>query len=160
MGSYSNAVSVGVFAGGSIPTGEFADFASTGWHVGGLLEWNSPTAPFGARIDAAYHSFGDADIEDVSPSIVNATINALFKFPTTSTVRPYIIGGGGVYNVRCNGCESQTKLGINGGAGINVPLSGFSTFIEARFHMIFDSDDEAGIANSTFIPISVGIHFR
>jgi hypothetical protein len=75
-------------------------------------------------------------------------------------VRPYIIGGGGIYNERCDQCEAQTKFGINGGVGITVPLSGFSTMIEARYHLIFDSDSEAGTSNSSFIPISVGLHFR
>jgi hypothetical protein len=69
-----------------------------------------------------------------------------------------LIGGGGVYHQRCDGCDSQTNFGINGGAGITVPLSGFSTIIEARFHLVFDSD--VGTSNSTMIPVSVGLLFR
>jgi len=166
MGSYANPVSFGVFAGASVPLGDFAEFASTGWHVGGLLEWNSPTAPVGIRVDVAYHDFGvDSDFPDqeANPSMVVGTINGMWLFPSTSTVRPYLIGGGGIYNERCNQCDSQTKLGLNGGIGIRVPLSGISTIIEARFHIVFDSDDStegASTSNSTFVPISVGILFR
>lgn len=166
MGSYANPVSFGVFAGASVPLGDFADFASTGWHAGGMLQWNSPSAPIGIRVDGAYHDFGvDADFADqeANPSMIVGTINGVWMFPSTSTVRPYLIGGGGIYNERCSGCDSQTKLGLNGGLGITVPLSGITTVIEARFHMVFDSEDTTGggsTSNTTFIPISVGILFR
>ena len=161
MGSYSNPVSFGIFAGASVPLGDFSDnFAGTGFHVGGLLQWNSPTAPIGLRVDGAYHKFGNSGTSTADPSMVVGTVNGMYLFPSTSTVRPYIIGGGGIYNERCSVCESQTKFGVNAGVGMNVPLSGFSTIIEARFHLIFDSDNEANTSNKTFIPISVGLMFR
>jgi hypothetical protein len=57
--------------------------------------------------------------------------------------------------------DAENKGGINIGAGIQVPLSGFTPIIEARWHMVFDSDDTiAGSSNTTFIPISVGLLFR
>jgi hypothetical protein len=92
--------------------------------------------------------------------MIVGTLNAVWMFPMTQpyTVRPYLIGGGGIYNERCDSCPSQTKFGLNGGAGITVPLSGFSTIIEARFHVVFDS--EGGGSNSYFVPISVGLLFR
>lgn len=167
MGSYANPVSLGLFAGATVPLGDLADdYATTGWHIGGLLQWNSPSAPFAFRGDVAYHDFGiDNDLADEqAPSMVVGTLNALWLFPTMSAVRPYVIGGAGVYNERCSICQSQTKLGLNGGLGITVPLSGVTTMIEARFHMILDSQDAVGntpaFSNSTFIPISVGILFR
>jgi hypothetical protein len=164
MGSYANPVSFGIFAGASVPLGDFANFASTGWHAGGLLQWNSPTAPLGIRADVAYHDFGNSGTSTANPSMVVGTINGMWLFPSTSTVRPYLIGGGGFYNERCEECNSQTKLGVNGGLGVAVPLSGISTVIEARVHLVFDGRDAAGnvpaISNSTFIPISVGILFR
>jgi hypothetical protein len=167
MGSYANPVSFGIFAGASLPVGQFADFNTTGWHAGALLQWNSPTAPFAFRFDAAYHDFGidDRFSDDFAESMVIATINGMWLFPSTSTVRPYLIGGPGIYNERCSVCNSQTKLGLNGGVGIAIPLSGISTVIEARFHMIFNSVESTtqgvpSTKNSTFIPISVGILFR
>jgi hypothetical protein len=165
MGSYANPVSFGIFAGASVPFGDLSDnYASTGWHAGGLLQWNSPTAPVGIRVDAAYHNFGNSGTSTANPSMVVGTINGMWLFPSTSTVRPYLIGGGGIYNERCDQCDSQTKLGVNGGLGVTVPLSGISTIIEARVHLVFDSQDAVGtspaISNSTFIPISVGILFR
>ncbi|HUQ18492.1 MAG TPA: outer membrane beta-barrel protein [Gemmatimonadaceae bacterium] len=165
MGSYSNPVSFGIFAGASVPLGDFSDnFAGTGFHIGGLLQWNSPTAPIGLRIDGAYHKFGNSGTSTADPSMVVGTVNGMYLFPSTSTVRPYIIGGAGVYNERCDLCDAQTKFGVNGGIGINVPLSGLSTIIEARFHYVFDKVEATAtspaISSSMFIPISVGIMFR
>lgn len=153
-------ISFGVVAGVSIPIGDFSDFAGTGWHAGGLLQWETPTYPIGIRAEGVYHAFGDKGTNDANPNIIVGTLNALWMFPMTQpyTVRPYLIGGGGIYNERCDGCDSQTKFGLNGGAGITVPLSGFTSIIEARFHIIFDSDE--GSSNTTFIPISVGLLFR
>jgi len=153
-------VTFGVVAGASIPLGDFGDFAETGWHAGALVEWNSPVFPLGIRVDGVYHAFGDKSTVESNASIVAGTVNGVWLFPMTqpSTVRPYLIGGGGIYNERCDGCESQTKFGLNGGAGVSIPLSGFTSIIEARFHIVFDSD--AGSSNTTFIPISVGLLFR
>jgi hypothetical protein len=163
-------ITFGVVAGVSVPLGDFSDFAETGWHAGALVQWDTPTYPLGIRLEGVYHAFGDKgavqtlnqgqQTSGADPNIIVGTLNGVWMFPMTQpyAVRPYLIGGGGIYNKRCNGCDSQTKFGLNGGAGITVPLSGFSTIIEARFHIIFDS--EAGSSNSTFIPISVGLLFR
>ena len=50
--------------------------------------------------------------------------------------------------------ETQTKFGLNGGAGLRFQLTGFSTFIEARWHTIFTEG-----SNAQMVPISVGITF-
>ena len=155
-----NPISFGVVAGASIPLGDFADFAGTGWHAGGLLQWDSPTIPVAFRVDGVYHKFGEKDENGAYPSWIVGTLDAVWTVSMTQphTVRPYLIGGGGAYNQRCDGCPTQTNFGINAGAGITVPLSGFSTIIEARLHLVFDSD--VGTSNSTMIPISVGLLFR
>lgn len=53
-----------------------------------------------------------------------------------------------------NDSNSQTKFGLNGGAGFRFQLTGFSTFIEARWHTIFTEG-----SNAQMIPISVGFTF-
>lgn len=163
-----NPIAFGVVAGATFPLGDFGDAVKTGWHAGGLLEWNGPYFPLGIRGEVVYHSFGsEQDVgEDVDFNILTATVNGVFRFPMTepATVRPYIIGGGGLYRVGCSDCggfESENKGGINIGAGVQVPLSGFTSIIEARWHMIFDSsDDIPDDSNTTFVPISVGLMFR
>ncbi|HEU4586637.1 MAG TPA: hypothetical protein VFR95_12865, partial [Gemmatimonadaceae bacterium] len=50
--------------------------------------------------------------------------------------------------------KTQTKFGLNAGAGLRFQLTGFSTFVEARWHTIFTEGK-----NTQVIPISVGISF-
>jgi hypothetical protein len=50
--------------------------------------------------------------------------------------------------------NTRTKFGLNGGAGLRFQLTGFSTFIEARWHTIFTEG-----SNAQFVPITVGITF-
>ena len=156
--TFGSPLTFGIAGGVSIPLGDFADFAGTGWHAGGLVEWNTPTSPIGVRAEGVYHKFGEKG--ENYPSMIAGLVNLVWNFPMTQpyTVRPYLIGGAGIYDERCDGCPSQTKAGLNGGGGITIPLTGFSTFVEARFHIVFDSNTSQ--SNSTFVPISVGIHFR
>lgn len=156
----ANPIAFGVVAGATIPTGDFADGVNTGYHAGALLEWTG-AAPIGVRADAVYHRFGFEGGGDANFSIIAVTLNAVFSFPMegTTPMRPYVIAGGGYYHGSCNNCggtgESDDKFGVNGGAGISIPLTGFSVFGEARFHHIF-TDDSA----TQMVPISVGVMFR
>ncbi len=159
-----NPIAFGIVAGASIPLGDFGDFVETGWHAGVLAQWNGPAVPIGIRGEVVYHQFGSKDVSDAHLNLLTATLNGVWTFPMTepATVRPYIIGGGGLYRESCSDCnESSNHGGLNVGAGIQVPLSGFTSIIEARWHIIFDSDsDIEGDSNTTFVPISVGLLFR
>ena len=50
--------------------------------------------------------------------------------------------------------DTQTKFGINVGGGFTFNLSGFETFVEARFHSVFTEE-----SNTNFIPLSFGFKF-
>ena len=143
-----NPIAFGIIAGGTVPLGDFGDAVKTGWHAGALAQWNGAAFPLGIRGEVVYHSLGSESgtFEDVDFDIITATVNGVFMFPMSgpATVRPYIIGGGGLYRVGCSDCgdlDSENKGGINAGAGVQIPLSGFTSLIEGRWHMIFDSDD-------------------
>ena len=100
-----------------------------------------------------------------SPSLIvmfNFIANALYPFgDAASNTRPYIIGGLGLYKLKATASyqgidisDSQTKFGINVGGGVTFHLSGFDTFIEARFHSAFTDE-----SNTNFIPLSFGFKF-
>jgi hypothetical protein len=47
---------------------------------------------------------------------------------------PYLIGGGGVYHVNSSGGGGETKLALQGGAGVQIHLGrGTDIYTEARF---------------------------
>jgi opacity protein-like surface antigen len=95
--------------------------------------------------------------------IINGTGNIVYSFPVSaeSRVRPYIIGGGGVYNIKAKldqslggTSNSVTKFGINAGAGFDFALSGATIYAEGRFHNVFLTGSDAKL-----IPITVGVKF-
>ena len=86
-------------------------------------------------------------------TITSANANIVYALPGVG-MRPYLIGGAGIYGYKpdVDGAKTNTDFGLNGGIGASFPLSGFSTFIEARYHHIF-TDGTA----TQFIPVTFGI---
>jgi opacity protein-like surface antigen len=153
-----------------IPLSNFDDIAKLGWHGLAAVSFVPTGSPVGIQIDGQYHQF-KLDNDVVGPGslkdrFVFGTANAVFKFKTaeTSPVRPYLIGGAGVYNFKTTGSSdvgtvldtdnSTTKFGINGGAGFDFKAGSAGLFVEGRFHNIFTSGKDI-----EFIPITVGIRF-
>lgn len=155
-------ISFGISAGATMPMGDFGDAAATGFNVGGLLEAKPAAMPVAFRFEVDYnrHSFSDdlSALADGNFNVISGTANVAYKFPTTtSPVRPYILGGVGMYRMGVeieDESDSETKMGLNGGAGIEIPLSGFTSFIELRYHTVFTDD-----SNTNYMPIKFGIRF-
>ena len=152
--------------GASVPMGDFGDLSNVGYHLGGLIEYKPASLPLGLRGELTYHRnglkddiFGDID---GNFSQIDFVGNALVPFgAATSTARPYVIGGLGLYRLKMSaefegeeGSDTETKLGLNFGAGLTFNLSGFETFVETRFHSVF-----AEGSNMNFIPLSFGFKF-
>lgn len=161
----SRAVSFGIAAGATIPVGDAADALATGFNVMGILDVQPVAMPLGVRFDVAYHSLGfKDDLGIVSDPgnfrIWSGTANAKLTASNNGVVRTYVLGGVGVYATSCDGCESQTKFGLNGGGGIEFGVGGFNAFTEARFHSIFvKNDGSTSGGNINFVPIVFGIRF-
>ncbi len=154
----------GLAAGISAPTGDFGKAADAGYHVTGLLRFGIPLAPVGLRLEGSFSEFKyKSSAVDAKARLVSGIANAVFSSP--GIVAPYVIGGVGIYHAwaACGSCTtSSTKVGYNGGAGLKLGLSGFSAFVEARYHYIPGASDPttAGVKSSTqFIPVSVGVTF-
>ena len=159
--SHAQSTSILVSGGLSVPVGDLSDGANSGYNVNLGLAFGAPLIPVGARIEAGFSSFEGKDV-DVSTRIASATANAIVNLGPTGAA-PYLIGGLGIYNRRFSGndllgaSDNKTTAGVNIGGGIRFPLGGISTFLEARYHMMLGSSDEA--ANFKFIPISFGVQF-
>jgi hypothetical protein len=154
----SKPVSVGIAGGAAIPVGDLADDYNTGFNGTVFLNFNSVGTPLGIRIDGMYNKLGDRD--DRFPPIPNVVItsanaNLVYALPGTG-IRPYLIGGGGIYGLKqdVSGASTKSDFGVNGGIGASFPLSGFNTFIEARLHHVFTDN-----YSTQFIPVTFGISF-
>ena len=163
----NKAISVGISGGAAIPVGDFADFYTTGYNGTASLMFRSFGSPIGLRIDGMYNRLSVKDETSVSTAegfpinavaVMSANANLVYNLPGTG-ITPYLIGGAGVYGLRfdvedADDPDVETKAGINAGIGASFPLSGFNTFIEARFHHIFTDAFE-----KQFIPVTFGISF-
>ena len=100
--------------------------------------------------------------------IIDGTANVVYTFGAALPTKFYLIGGVGVYNERFSDPNSDihadgTKFGFNGGVGFKFQLTGFATFIEARYHNVINGSavgvDDSNAKSLQFVPVSVGITF-
>jgi opacity protein-like surface antigen len=169
---FASPIRFNIHAGAALPVGDFGasddpftdGFAELGFRVGAGLELRAPLMPVGLRFDGAFDRMGFEDA-DAAYSIWNLTANAVVQ-PMVSPL--YFIGGIGFYGTDITGddadavfgdFESETDFGFNLGAGFSLPLTGFSTFIEARWHRISVDSDIFGFDSINYIPIVFGIRF-
>lgn len=147
--------------GASVPLGDFSDMATTGWQGMAGVSFAPPAMPVGFRVDGMFQQFGTEGDQDVNVRVLSGTANVLFAFPTAATtvLRPYLIGGVGVYNSKLTGedvpallDESETDFGLNAGAGFRFRAGAVGLFVEGRFHSVFTEG-----SNTNFIPITAGI---
>lgn len=159
MAAAQTPVQFGLGAGLSIPTGSTSAGLKTGWHATGLVQFSPASSPVGFQVDASYRQLG-FDGGGGKQQIIDGTVNAVYHLAVAKETqfRPYLIGGAGVYNVKAKPdvgtTLSDTKFGVNAGAGFDFKSSGAGFFVEARFHNVF-----VGGGDFHFIPITAGVRF-
>ena len=152
-------VRFGLSGGLSIPSGSTSNGLKTGWNGTALVQFFPASSPVGFQLDGSYHRIG-FDPSGGHEQIIDGTANVVYEFKTSesSRFRPYLIGGGGVYNVKAKTdlgpSPSETKFGVNGGAGFNFGSASTSFFVEGRFHNVFIPGSDFH-----FIPINNGVRF-
>lgn len=166
----SSPVRFGIMGGATLPLSDFKDTQKTGWNAGALVTIGVPLVPVSFRVDGQWHQLQHENVPaPADVRIIDGTANVVYTFGAALPTKFYLIGGLGVYNERAkdpasNLTVSATKFGLNGGVGFKFQLTGFATFIEARYHNVIHGteigDGSTGNANSLqFIPITVGITF-
>ena len=190
----ANPVHVGVSGGVSFPTsdaasddgaGSGAAKSKVGYNVNGILAFQVPLFPVGLRAEAGYNKFDGKDLSvqgatgHADLGVISGTLNAVIKPTGMLIAHPYFIGGVGAYRTKLdatasgfgqtiNATNKKTSVGVNGGVGINFALGELSTFLEARYHYVFNKEDCGGNSTSvtciahketSFVPISFGVMF-
>jgi opacity protein-like surface antigen len=152
----SNATHFNLAAGLTLPTGTFSDRNDAGYNIIVGLGVKQRGSALGFRAEGIYNEFNEHGTNDKSHA-GGVTANAIYDLATNSrnkTSSLFIIGGVGYYSTRepFFSSESQTNIGWNVGGGFEFPLSGFSAYIEARYHTVSNTDVR-------FVPISFGLVF-
>lgn len=170
-------VSVGLGGGGTVPIGDYASDAKTGWHGGGYLQYEPVNNIWGVRGESWYNRAGYTEeffgATGTTPDdgAYNSTLYVgaaavLLGKKRDGGITPYLLGGLGAYRLTASLTDSassiQTSLSVNGfgfsgGAGVRFGR-GTGMFIEARYHQYRFTDD--GVSTSyAFIPVTLGIRF-
>jgi opacity protein-like surface antigen len=159
-------LSLGLGGGIVVPTGSLSDGVGTGWNGTAQLRVKPPVSPLGFQVDAFYTRFS-LDGVDGHSRMLGGTANAVFAFPSVSPLRPYLLAGPGLYNGKTTidglgSSESQTKFGLNAGAGFDFGMGKAKLFAEARFHAILKGTVDATSGEektANMIPLTVGLRF-
>jgi hypothetical protein len=157
----SYAIALG--GGTTIPVGKLGDVQSTGYNGIVALAMGVAELPIGIRIDGVYNTLKSRTVPVGGPSssdvrIMGALGNLVLALRGTSA-KPYLLVGGGLYNIKSDvpGAKSNNHYGFNAGIGATFAFGPFATFLESRYHTISRKDDKGGVAQ--FIPITVGLMF-
>ena len=148
---------LGIAGGAAQPMSDLSNTSKIGYNGTVALAINLPIIPVGLRVDGAYNQFAAKAAGGAKLHVMSATGNLVWGLPIPG-VSPYLIGGAGLYLPQASlaGTTSPTEhyFGWNAGAGINLPLSGFKAFVEARYNRI-----SANGGTMEFVPVTFGIMF-
>ena len=126
-----------------------------------------PLVPFALRAEVQHNRMKFSN-SDANTLVTSGTINGDFDFgPPMSLAAPYVTAGLGAYYIKTvlatpqdapSRYDDVTNFGLNGGAGLRMPLAGFSAFAEVRVHWV-STGDEFLTGSATYIPLVFGITF-
>lgn len=147
-----NPFSFGVEAGPAFPVGDFGNYAKTGFTADALVDVRLPVVPIGLRFEGGYAGFGGNN-GYAGTHIVSGTANVVLRASPValSLVRPYLIGGVGIYG---QNRALGTSGGFNVGGGVSVPLVAITAFADVRYTHVFNTG-----VKTNFVPVRVGIRF-
>ena len=160
-----NPFSFGVEAGPAFPVGNFGTALKTGFTADALVEARIPLLPVGLRFEGGYTRFGSkigntpggtllgTSTSGTDVHMVSGSANVVLRLsPIALTlVRPYLIGGVGIYGLNQG---LGTKAGVNIGGGLSLPLVVVTTFADLRYTRVFTNGDRVN-----FVPLRVGVRF-
>ncbi len=166
----SSGVHFGIAGGAIFPTQEARDLYDVGYHGSVMVNINAPLSPVGLRVEGTYARADEKDLAGRSGNVqIGAGTLNLVLGPRTVAVRPYFVGGGGVYRVRFSETSellsvretrTQTRFGWSAGGGLSFPLGPSTTmFLEARYTRI-DLKPNPFVRNHfTLVPVTLGFVF-
>lgn len=142
---------IGIGGGISIPAGGISKNRQPGFNIDGMAEFRTPSEPLGLRGEVLYQYFGASkNATGVSDANAVALLLSVVYHAPQSQVRPYLIGGMGLYHVTDNG----NAAGFNFGTGLTIPFTGMGAYAEARVHFALSQGP-----SFVTIPVTFGITF-
>jgi len=154
---HAQSVNYNIAAGLSLANGDFGDRNDAGYALIVGLGFTQRASPFSARAEGIYTEYNSKFRDSDNSHAGGITANAVYDFKSSpnAPITLYGIGGVGFYSVKEEsvfGNDSETGVGWNLGGGFRFPLTGFSAYVEVRYHSVSS-------ANASFTPIVFGLRF-
>ena len=184
---------VGVATGATIPTGAYHAGSLGGFNVGwqgmAFVGFKLSGSPVGFRLDVTYGTNRANDQfkaiyegstgrpTDATSKLLGANVDLSVAVPSSSRLKPYLLGGIGVYHATISMTESlapsadtsESTFAWNVGGGISYSLPSVALFVEGRFvdvtgglgyscPLATSCPRQSG-PQSTFVPITAGVTF-
>jgi len=168
-------VHFGIGAGASVPQSDLADAVDMGYNAAATLTIAPPLLPLSVRGELSYNGFGmkPTSVAGVTASgnyrVLGAAASLVYSLPIPSPVKPYLLAGGGVYNVNASrkvtafgvtatSDTSATHVGFGAGAGLRLGLVPMHPSVEVRYVHI-GADKSKGEMPMTFVPVTFSLTF-
>lgn len=149
---------IGISGGASVPVSDQSDVTKTGFTLTANVGVKPMGTPFTLQAEGGWNQW-DVKGADANFRSLSLTGNLLYDLSMTPGIKPYVIGTAGLYHLTSSSnvaggtfAESTNKFGLGIGGGIRMPLSGFDTYIEARYTHALDT-------SISFVPITFGVRF-
>lgn len=134
-------------AGATIPAGEFADVADTGWLAGASFAIHVDRR-LALGLDLAFHEYA-SDLDAADVSLFRATAQATYVLGVArARMTPYLKGVLGFYFPNLSTefdlpefsdeefTDTETEFGVGAGAGVALRLNDrWSGFVEGTYHL-------------------------
>lgn len=129
-----------IYAGGgvSIPTGEYGDYADSGWLGVAGVTFPVGDGGFAVGAEGFYGQNNHNDVDGDKTNPYGAMAILMYDFGSGESLGFYVFGGAGllVHKFSSDTSEggSDSNFGYQGGAGVGVPLGdAFGIWVEGRF---------------------------
>ena len=148
----------------ALPQGDYADGFGTGMHIEGMASKHLSGSPAFLRGELGFAHFGEKDNSGATSNQVTGALDLGYNFVSSSSVKPYVLGGLGAYRTSIsqdlgagNGTfnDNKTNLGFNAGVGMRFKMAGHVAYVEGRY---VDQGNWEGAKIAT-LPIAFGMEF-
>jgi hypothetical protein len=142
-------------AGATFPTGDYGEYADTGWLAS--LGVGLPVGPAGfvVGIEGFYGQNNHSDFEGDKTNPYGADLFGLYRLGAAGRVAPYVLGAVGIlvhkYGSDTYEEDSSSEFLFSAGAGVDIPLNGpLSLYGEGRYFSAGDTGFFGILAGLTF----------
>jgi hypothetical protein len=159
-GQASAQISIGVGGGASFPTGDYGDYANTGWIGSVGITVPVGTAGLGVGATGFYGSNNHSDVDGDKTNLLGGVAGLSYGFETSGSLTPYILGAVGFlrHSYKSDSFpdleDSVSGMAFGGGVGVRFPLGSISGRLQGTY-----LQGTGDVDGTKFFAVGAGVSF-